>query len=158
MIRLLVVLASISLAAAACESTPKTGDSTPAQSTVAQPSTPSEMAPTLDGRSFLVQVTDPTGAVEPDTLRFANGMFDSIECTQYGFTPTKYEVSIKDGAMEFVATASSDKEGVMNWKGTVTGNKISGQYEWVKEGQATATATFKGSDVEMRGSAPAASR
>lgn len=102
-----------------------------------------EMAGELDGSSFEVQVTGGDDSWS-DTLLFANGTFDSVECRQYGFGAVQYDVEKKGDSWTFSAEASSEKEGVTHWKGTVSGNSISGTMEWTKPGQDPVVYEFSG--------------
>ena len=93
-------------------------------------------APSLDGKVFIVDFYDP-GKAEPskDTLSFTDGAFHSIDCDEYGFTAANYTASADGERVAFSASTTSDAEGRMDWKGTVTGDKIEGTVIWTKKGQ-----------------------
>jgi len=98
----------------------------------------------LDGKTFEVSIAEAGGEAGPDTLIFKDGMFDSVECRQYGFGPAAYEAAKEGDGWGFSVSTSSEKEGVAHWKGTVSGDSISGTMEWVKPGQDAITYEFSG--------------
>jgi len=97
----------------------------------------------LDGKSFEVKV-EQGGDEQTDTLIFAEGTFDSVECRQYGFSAVPYQAEKKGDRWLFSAEAHSEKEGVARWKGTVIGDSVSGTMEWIKAGQETIHYEFSG--------------
>jgi hypothetical protein len=93
----------------------------------------------LDGKTYKVTITEQSKSY-PDTLTFKSGTFESIECQKYGFKPTSYA----GDAASFTATAKSDKEGTIEWSGTIKGDTIEGKYVWTKSGQPTYTYSYSG--------------
>jgi hypothetical protein len=92
----------------------------------------------LDGKTFQITMVEPDKKTYADTLTFKNGMFDSSECTKYGFKSAPYS----GDATAFTATAKSEKEGTAEWSATVKGDQIEGKLVWTKAGQPTYTYTF----------------
>lgn len=92
----------------------------------------------LDGLEFdagIVRQGDSAAPAEPllDRLFFANGMFSSKICERYGFVPGAYWVRGTPEMIEFSAVLHSPTDGVMEWKGTVTGGKLDGTMRWTRE-------------------------
>lgn len=100
----------------------------------------------LDGRTFTVKVTEEGRDEEGsnDELIFKDGTFFSSECEQYGFSPAPYSESSGSGATTFESTLVSAKEGETRWKGSVTGDRISGSFVWSKEDQSPITYSYEG--------------
>lgn len=100
----------------------------------------------LDGKSYTIDMTKTGDAkAEKDDLIFKDGTFRSTGCDTYGFTAVAYQTKAgADGAMEFMATATSAKEGKMEWKGMVKGDAVEGTAVWTKEGQPAENYTYKG--------------
>jgi hypothetical protein len=94
----------------------------------------------LDGKSFKVTVTEPSKKTYDETLTFKNGQFDADGCAKYGFKPAAYA----GDAASFTATAKSEKEGTIEWSGTIKGEAIEGKFVWTKTGQPTYTYSFSG--------------
>ncbi|PWT90299.1 MAG: hypothetical protein C5B54_07420 [Acidobacteria bacterium] len=103
-------------------------------------------AASLDGKTFEGK-TGEKGKTEAhdDSLMFADGKFHSSACDQYGFTPVAYKASQKNGVTTFTAEASSEKEGKINWKGTIKGDDCDATLVWKKAGQKDVEYWFKGS-------------
>lgn len=101
----------------------------------------------LDGKTFAVKVTEhgKDGAPSDDELIFKDGTFFSSDCEQYGFSPAPYSASTDSGTTTFESTLLSEKEGKTQWKGTVTGDDITGTFVWSKEGQDSITYHYEGS-------------
>jgi hypothetical protein len=98
----------------------------------------------LDGKTFKVKLTDPSGKADDDELKFAGGTFDSMGCQKYGFKAAAYTASASGPATSFRVEAKSDKEGTNQWEGKVEGDKISGTLVWSKPGQAPIRYSFAG--------------
>jgi hypothetical protein len=116
----------------------KTTPATPAAQTASTP-------PTLDGRRFIVDGGEqgkPSDA--KDTLEFTGTMFHSEGCDAWGFESGAYTTAADGDATTFQSTTTSEKEGTIEWKGTVRGNEIEGTYRWTKEGQKPIDYWFKG--------------
>jgi hypothetical protein len=103
-------------------------------------------APSLDGRTFLVDLTMPDGKAEKDTLVFNAGTGDSLACHQYGFGGGKATYAGAE-PVTFAFTATSAKEGAMEWTGSVTGGHVVGTAVWTKEGKAQ-TLRFAGDEAK----------
>jgi len=84
---------------------------------------------TLDGRAYVVVVDN-----EQDVLTFDNGTFHSSSCDEYGFGTGEYLTRPAADGIAFEAKTTSDKHGEMEWKGTIRGNEIEGNYHWTKKG------------------------
>jgi hypothetical protein len=85
----------------------------------------------LDGRTFVGEL-GPKGkkADSADTLIFANGTLRSTACDAYGFTPGKYTAVREGDVIRFTATTTSEKEGTIEWTGTVRGSNLDGGFLW----------------------------
>jgi hypothetical protein len=109
----------------------------------------------LDGSTFSVALA-PRGkpAYATDTLTFAQGLFHSSECDQYRFQRGKYSAKRNGDVIEFETETRSAKEGVMGWKGIVSGDDITIDYVWDNRGQSRYKYTAKGkrrNDVQHKG-------
>lgn len=108
-----------------------------------------EGAGALDGRSFAVEVTDPSGDTTTDTLVFENGLFRSVEGEESGFDPVTYSTQFEwEDGLEFSAVARSPDEGTRRWYGLLEGGLIQGTYVWEKAGQGSGDHIFEGSERE----------
>ena len=99
----------------------------------------------LDGKSYVGEsgeVGKTTG--DKDELVFADGMFRSTACDQYGFKPTPYTTTQEGDSINFVAHAKSEKEGEIHWTGKVTGDNCEAKLVWSKPGQKDIEYWFKG--------------
>jgi hypothetical protein len=94
----------------------------------------------LDGKTYKVTITEPNKNTYVDTFVFKDGTFDSTGCQKFGFKPGGYA---GDGT-SFTAMTQSDKEGKIDWTGTVKGDAIEGKFVWTKAGQPVYTYTFVG--------------
>ena len=101
----------------------------------------------LDGKSFNINLSEYGKSGDPsgDVLIFKDETMLSTECEQYGFGPGSYESVTKDGKILFEATTTSQKEGIIEWEGTVDGSKINGNFMWSKPGQDPVLYTYSGS-------------
>jgi len=98
----------------------------------------------LDGKSFLGQMGQQGSEKgNPDEFIFKEGKFRSIACNPYGFGDAPYTASANEDMMTFEAETHSPTDGVMQWKGTVTGEKIEGTATWLKPGAAPVEYWFK---------------
>lgn len=80
----------------------------------------------------------------PEQLVFTDSTFDNLQCHQYGFKKSKY-TAVKDGNnYNFETTMESETEGKMIWKGTVSGDVVTGEMIWRKAGQNDIQYEFKG--------------
>ena len=97
----------------------------------------------LDGKAFVGTISE-KGKTKADTdaFQFANGKFHSNGCDPYGFRPSPYKAKQAGDGWTFTSECTSPKEGSMTWKGTVTGDTITGEATWTKPGQATIEYTF----------------
>lgn len=98
----------------------------------------------LDGKTFTVTSTDPSGETSDDTLVFADGTFDSLACHEWGFGKGPYTVEKSDDGWTFSAVTTSETEGEAHWHGTVSGDAISGTMTWSKPGQDPIVYEFSG--------------
>jgi hypothetical protein len=103
----------------------------------------------FDGKSYEIKLVEVgSGKEQTDRLIFEGGTFDSVECRQYGFAKVPYEASQDDEDDEvwtFHAEARSEKEGLARWKGVVSGDRLKGTMEWIKDGQEPIRYEFRGS-------------
>lgn len=127
----------------------KDSASTPTQTTSNKPDgggTADVMKGLLDGRSFTSSYTE-NGQLVTDTLSFTGGHFRSYGCDQYGFDHPVYTASAEGDAITFSAHATSAKEGMMHWTGTVKGKTLQGKYLWTKEGQNPTELQFTATEM-----------
>jgi hypothetical protein len=104
----------------------------------------------LDNKTFVVMQTDPSGAASGgnvDVLIFNAGMFESVACRMWGYTPASHTaeaVTSAEGGTAFTSTTTSPSEGSISWSGTVYADRVVGTATWHKEGQDDVTWTFEG--------------
>lgn len=99
----------------------------------------------LDGKSFHGKLTE-TGkkSGHNDTFEFKDGQFRSTGCAADGFQYGTYAFE-SAGSSTFTAQVTSKKEGTMDWKGTVTGDSITGTAVWTRQGKPPVNYTFTAS-------------
>ena len=136
------IAAALAIIGSGCAKSQESGETTAETSKTTEQQTP---AASLDGNTFIVDMKE-VGKEESykDTLIFTGGTFRSTGCDQYGFAPASYAAADKNGMVTCNATAVSEKEGKMDWSGSVQGGKIQGQATWTKEGQASIAYEFNG--------------
>jgi hypothetical protein len=81
---------------------------------------------TLAGKSYDIEMKDPSGKAQKDTLIFTASDGDSTACHEYGFGKGPVTYSAADGGTGFTFTTKSEKSGTMVWKGTAKGSTIEG--------------------------------
>ncbi|MGB2692231.1 MAG: hypothetical protein WBB48_08175, partial [Thermodesulfobacteriota bacterium] len=98
-------------------------------------------------KTFSVKITEhgKDGEARDDEIIFKDGTFFSTDCEQYGFGSAPYEYRTKDGTTLFITSATSEKEGEIQWEGKVEGDQISGTSIWSKAGQDPIIYKYKGS-------------
>jgi hypothetical protein len=97
----------------------------------------------LEGRSFDVTLDAPDGATK-DTLRFAQGKFESTTCTPMGFAQwTDYATNMEAGATKFRVVTRHPQGTQIAWEGTVRGEAIEGTATRTMNGK-TEAAKFSG--------------
>lgn len=134
-IRMSLVLA-VSLAVAACG-----GASANAPAAV---TTTTAGAFSLDGATYDVTLVFPGEPSVQDTLRFANGKFESSACTPLGFPQwSDYRVRVESGASSFDVTAQHPAGTTMEWRGTIKEGAVEGTATRTMNGQRS-VAHFKG--------------
>ncbi|HEY6148503.1 MAG TPA: hypothetical protein VIZ69_12420 [Thermoanaerobaculia bacterium] len=99
---------------------------------------PDAPAGTLDGKTFAGESGEKGKTkADKDTVKFAAGRFRSVACDAYGFGDAPYvATTAPDGSISWTAETASPKEGKIQWKGKVKGDKLDGTYVWMKSGQA----------------------
>ncbi len=107
--------------------------------------TPAGMSNALDGKTFEIEMTDPTGAKQPDKLVFDGGTFESKACMPYGFSKSGYKAEQADGALRFSATTHSPTDGTMEWSGTIRDSRIDGTAKATNLAGKVTPYTFGGS-------------
>jgi hypothetical protein len=68
-----------------------------------------------------------------DEITFEDGQFRSLDCENWGFGAAPYTVEKDGNSYHFSATLVSDNRGVLEWKGTVTGDTATGTFRWLHE-------------------------
>jgi hypothetical protein len=123
----------------ACGAT--TGTATPSPTVAA----PGATNPALDGRAYEVVLAFPDAPPQKDTLRFANGKFESTDCTTLGFPQwSDYTAQAAGDAIPFHVLAKHPSGTTMDWSGTVKGDAVDGTVHRAMNGK-TDVLTFKGS-------------
>lgn len=103
----------------------------------------------LDGRMFVVEVTDPSGDTTQDTLLFEDGLFRSLESEEHGFGPAPYSTEHEwDDGLEFSAVAESPGAGTRRWYGMLEGELVQGTFVWEKDGHDARNYIFEGAVAE----------
>ncbi len=99
----------------------------------------------VDGRQYNITLTTGGKAEGSEVLSFKNKTVESSECIQYGFMATPFScTAAADGSLAFEAVMTSEKEGRMDWKGSVSEGMVRGTVLWAKTGQADIAYTFEG--------------
>lgn len=99
----------------------------------------------LDGRSFAGRLGEKgKSRGDADSFVFRNGEFRSTACDAYGFGASPYRASRQGGDVTFEATTRSAREGTMEWKGTISGDKVNGTILWTRTGKAPVEYWFSG--------------
>ena len=90
---------------------------------------------TLDGRSFHGIVLE-AGKTEgdADTLLFADGRFRSTACDRYDYGDSAYTARRDGERIHFEAETESPRWGILQWQGTVTGQRLDGTLTMVRDG------------------------
>jgi hypothetical protein len=99
----------------------------------------------LEGKSFVGQIGkkgEKSG--DKDELVFKDGKIYSTACEKYGFGQAFYTAKAGEGSTAFTAETRSAKEGMMKWKGTVTGGTVTATLVWSKPGQAPQELWYSG--------------
>lgn len=109
----------------------------------------------LDGKTFVGEIAKKGETKgDPDTFSFSGGKFHSTGCDPHGFTPSRYQIGKLGEDWTFMSLCTSPKEGQMSWKGTISGDVISGTAVWKKPGQAAIEYTFTGTEKTGAPTAP----
>ena len=84
----------------------------------------------LDGKVFVADAGERGKAADEkgDVITFANGTFHSSICDQWGYSKGEYQANQGGDAMSFEVETVSEKDGRLQWKGTVQGDSISGTF------------------------------
>jgi hypothetical protein len=69
-----------------------------------------------------------------DVITFANGMFHSSSCDQWGYGKAAYKATHVGDAIQFEVETQSEKDGRLVWKGTVRGSDIEGTFVHHRKG------------------------
>jgi len=88
-------------------------------------------ADALDGKAYVAMIDG-----KEDVLSFADGMFHSSACDEWGFGKGAYTTMETDAGTAFEATTTSDEHGTMAWSGTLMGDTLKGSYTWTRSGMA----------------------
>lgn len=115
----------------------------------ATPIAADEAVASLDGRSFVVEVTGPLGETREDTLVFEGGRFRSVASEAAGFGPAACSIQFEwEDGLEFSAVAESRTGGTRRWYGMLEGGLIQGTFTWEVDGQEPSEHVFEGSERE----------
>lgn len=131
-----------SLIAAACmlacnTQSPQPANATPQAFTCTQ----------LNGKQYMITISTGGKVDGTEIFSFHDKTAESNECLKYGFSASEYTCTPVSGgeSVQFATTMTSPQEGRMDWKGTVTSERMSGTFVWSKPGQADIPYTFEGS-------------
>jgi hypothetical protein len=85
----------------------------------------------LDGMTFVVE-TGEAGKTKgnPDEISFKDGKLHSKAGDSRGFGEGVYLSMATGNTVQFQAETVSEKEGKIQWKGTVQDGKLTGNYTW----------------------------
>jgi hypothetical protein len=104
----------------------------------------------LDGKSFeVVRVREGAKSGEPDTLSFADGMFDSTASHGYGFRRSAYTARSAADIFTFEVHATAKDRSKELWRGTVEGSTIYGTVKLTTPDGAVTRYSFRGERVIM---------
>jgi hypothetical protein len=99
----------------------------------------------LDGRAYDVILETPDAPAQKDTLRFANGQFESTACTTLGFPEwSDYEARADGDSIPFHVLSKHPSGTTMDWHGSVKGDSVEGTANRAMNGK-TDVLKFKGS-------------
>jgi hypothetical protein len=101
----------------------------------------------LDGKTFQVEIARKGTKTKatPGELVFADGKLRSTAHDALGFGEAPYTATGDASATTFTAETKSARQGVMVWKGTATGDAISGEITWHRTRRQPVRLGFKGS-------------
>lgn len=101
---------------------------------VAVTDAPSSKHDALDGMQFKGRTgeKDKDGHHD-DTITFRGGVFRSLDCEAWGFSPASYTVFQNGDAYHFRAVLKSPDRGRLEWTGTVSGDTAEATFRWVHE-------------------------
>lgn len=104
----------------------------------------------LDGRSFSITLTETGKKVARgwvwgnDELNFMNSKMITASIKSHErFQEAKYVATAAGASVKFTCTARNPNGATLVWKGTITGNKITGTVSW-KNLSGTGTYSFSG--------------
>jgi len=99
----------------------------------------------LEGRSFDVVLNVADAPSVKDTLRFANGKFESTACAVLGFPEwSDYVARVTGEGIAFHVLAKHPSGTTMDWNGTVRGHAVEGVANRTMNGKIDVL-TFRGS-------------
>jgi hypothetical protein len=106
-------------------------------------------APTLDGRSFVIELveSDSGKAQGKDTLVFAEGLGDCQAAgKKYGYAKGQSTVvkGKAKGELTFRFVMASAEHGELLFEGTVQGKSVQGKRTWSKPGKTAIVHSFSG--------------
>ena len=101
----------------------------------------------LDGKTYVLTMNE-DGKTMTEEVKFNNGMFESPECYQWGFSAAPYKAWEENGSIRWESEYTSEKEGKMMFTGTISGNTLSGNELWHKEGQSDENTPLQGMEKQ----------
>jgi hypothetical protein len=94
----------------------------------------------LDDKVFIGQYKENhISTVQEEELKFIDGELHSMVYARRGFTKGVYTTVVKQDGIHFEAVTVSPKQGTIDWRGIVSGDSITVNYRWKKEGWLTDT-------------------
>jgi hypothetical protein len=100
----------------------------------------------LAGKKYEVDLAE-GGKTSKDTLVFGKKDFESLQCRQYGFKPSKAKFSGTQDSIAFESEAKSKTEGVDIWSGYVKGQAVVATMTWKKKGQPDKVYNASGTEM-----------
>ena len=93
-------------------------------------SMPALAAGPLEGKVFVGEAGEKGKPADEknDVITFAEGRFHSSACDQWGFGKGEYKVRTEGEATVFEAETVSDKEGRLQWTGTLKDGVLEGRF------------------------------
>ena len=114
---------------------------------------PKKKPTAIDGKAYVIEIykDGKDKKWNDDDIKFNMGKFKSSVFGDWGFTSaTPYNLTTIDSTSEKhiytfdLETKPSDKNEIMVWNGTITGEEIEGTYEVIKGDKTTKSFTFTG--------------
>lgn len=85
----------------------------------------------LDGLTFKGQAGEQGKSDHrEDAIAFEGGLLRAHNCEKWGFRPARYTIKKEGDSYHFAATLQSPDKGILEWRGTITGNAATATFRW----------------------------